>query len=193
MPRQILARHWSRLPVLCGKAHFFALDLPHSDACYVRAYPAAVAEAWMDGHVHFFAFFPRGAALIPKRDESDSLRSGPARAALEHFQGLMRQHLRALVELADLHAAIKQALDIGAIGFAAVKHLLLCRVECRPPRLDMAIYPCLPRARVETTSARSCMQLLSGDTKDAARAARLPSCYSPITSRRSSCQLPARA
>ena len=27
------------------KAHFFALDLPHSDACHVRAYPAAVAEA----------------------------------------------------------------------------------------------------------------------------------------------------
>ncbi len=39
------------------KAHFFALDLPHSDACYVRAYPAATAEAWMDGHVYAFAFF----------------------------------------------------------------------------------------------------------------------------------------
>ncbi len=39
------------------KAHFFALDLPHSDACYIRAYPAATAEAWMDGHVHAFAFF----------------------------------------------------------------------------------------------------------------------------------------
>ncbi|MCK5750468.1 MAG: IS21 family transposase, partial [Oricola sp.] len=39
------------------KAHFFVLDLPHSDACYVRAYPAAVAEAWVDGHVQAFAFF----------------------------------------------------------------------------------------------------------------------------------------
>ncbi|MBY6142243.1 IS21 family transposase, partial [Leisingera daeponensis] len=39
------------------KAHFFALDLPHSDACYIRAYPAATAEAWMDGHVHAFGFF----------------------------------------------------------------------------------------------------------------------------------------
>ena len=27
------------------KAHVFALDLPHSDACFVRAYPAAVSEA----------------------------------------------------------------------------------------------------------------------------------------------------
>jgi transposase len=39
------------------KAHFFVLDLPHSDAYFVRAYPAATAEAWMDGHVHAFAFF----------------------------------------------------------------------------------------------------------------------------------------
>jgi len=39
------------------KAYFFALDLPHSDACYVRAYPAANTEAWLDGHVHAFAFF----------------------------------------------------------------------------------------------------------------------------------------
>ncbi|MCP4385241.1 MAG: transposase, partial [Hyphomicrobiales bacterium] len=27
------------------KAHFFAFDLPHSDACYIRAYPAATSEA----------------------------------------------------------------------------------------------------------------------------------------------------
>lgn len=39
------------------KVHFFVLDLPHSDGCYVRAYPAAVAEAWVDGHIHAFAFF----------------------------------------------------------------------------------------------------------------------------------------
>ncbi|WP_138488184.1 IS21 family transposase, partial [Marivita sp. LZ-15-2] len=41
------------------KAYFFALDLPYSDACFVRAYPAAVSEAWVDGHVHAFAFFGR--------------------------------------------------------------------------------------------------------------------------------------
>lgn len=41
------------------KAHFFAFDLPQSDACYIRAYPAATSEAWVDGHVHAFAFFGR--------------------------------------------------------------------------------------------------------------------------------------
>ena len=64
--------------------------------------------------------------------------------------------------------AINEAIHIGAIGFDAVKHLVLCRVERRPPRLDMAIYPYLPRARVETTSACSYMRLLSSDAKDAA-------------------------
>ena len=39
------------------KAHFFAFDLPHSDACYIRAYPAATSEAWLDRLVHAFAFF----------------------------------------------------------------------------------------------------------------------------------------
>ena len=41
------------------KAHFFAFDLPHSDACYIMAYPAATSGAWVDGHVHAFAFFGR--------------------------------------------------------------------------------------------------------------------------------------
>lgn len=39
------------------KAYFFALDLPNSDACYVRVHPAANTEAWLAGHVHTFAFF----------------------------------------------------------------------------------------------------------------------------------------
>jgi transposase len=39
------------------KAYFFAFDLPQSDAGYIRAYPAANTEAWLDGHVHAFAFF----------------------------------------------------------------------------------------------------------------------------------------
>ena len=39
------------------KAHFFVMDLPHSYACFVRAYRAATSEAWVDGHVHAFAFF----------------------------------------------------------------------------------------------------------------------------------------
>jgi hypothetical protein len=71
-------------------------------------------------------------------------------------------------ELADLHAAVKEALQLGAMGFDAVKHLILCRVERRPPRLDLSIYPYLPRATVETTSAKAYMRLLSADAGEAA-------------------------
>nr|WP_263289455.1 IS21 family transposase [Tateyamaria pelophila] len=60
----------------------------------------------------------------------------------------------------DLHVAVKQALKMGAVGFDAVKHLVLCQVEKRPPRLDLDVYPYLPRARVETTSAASYMSLM---------------------------------
>jgi hypothetical protein len=62
----------------------------------------------------------------------------------------------------EVTAAIGDAIARGAIGFDAVKHLVLCRIERRPPRLDMTIYPYLPRATVATTSARSYMALLAG-------------------------------
>jgi hypothetical protein len=33
------------------------MDLPHSDGCFVKAYPAETAEAFCDGHVAAFEFF----------------------------------------------------------------------------------------------------------------------------------------
>ena len=39
------------------KIHFLAMDLPHSDAIFVVAYPAETTEAFCDGHVRAFAFF----------------------------------------------------------------------------------------------------------------------------------------
>jgi len=63
--------------------------------------------------------------------------------------------------LAEVHTAVRDALALGAIGFDAVKHLLLCRLEKRPPRLNLEVYPYLPKAHVQTTSARAYMGLLS--------------------------------
>jgi transposase len=37
--------------------HYFCLDLPHSDGCFVKAYPGETAEAFCDGHVTAFDFF----------------------------------------------------------------------------------------------------------------------------------------
>ena len=62
----------------------------------------------------------------------------------------------------EVQAAIRDAIRLGALSFDAVKHLVLCRLEGRPPRLDLELYPYLPRVRVGTTSAKEYMTLLSG-------------------------------
>ena len=62
----------------------------------------------------------------------------------------------------EVHTAARDAIRLGALSFDAVKHLVLCRLEGRPPRLDLELYPYLPRVRVSTTSAKEYMTLLSG-------------------------------
>jgi transposase len=64
--------------------------------------------------------------------------------------------------IVDVEAGIQSALERGTIGFDAVKHLVLCRIERRPPRLDMTVYPYLPKAHVAVTSPGDYMALLSG-------------------------------
>ena len=57
----------------------------------------------------------------------------------------------------EVHHAV-----LYAISFDAVKHLLLCRLEGKPPRLDLDLYPYLPRVTVKATSVTDYMALLSG-------------------------------
>jgi hypothetical protein len=57
----------------------------------------------------------------------------------------------------DVLTGIRAALERGVIGFDAVKHLVLCRIERRPPRLDLTIYPYLPQATV----AKSYLSLMT--------------------------------
>jgi hypothetical protein len=64
--------------------------------------------------------------------------------------------------LDDVRAGVRAAITRGVIGFDAVKHLVLCRLERRPPRLDLTIYPYLPQATVTTTRAKSYLSLLAG-------------------------------
>jgi transposase len=60
----------------------------------------------------------------------------------------------------EVEPAIIDALHLGTISFDAVKHLLLCRIERRPPRLDLENYPHLPLAEIQTTQAADYMALL---------------------------------
>ena len=64
--------------------------------------------------------------------------------------------------LGEVQKAVSQAISLGAIGLDAVKHLVLCCIERRPPKLDLDVYPYLPRANVHTTSAQSYLALLEG-------------------------------
>jgi len=67
---------------------------------------------------------------------------------LEHFS------------LTQVEHAIKQAIGLGAVGFDAVKHLILCAIEQRPAKLDLTLYPYLPSANVGSTEPRAYLGLL---------------------------------
>ena len=56
---------------------------------------------------------------------------------------------------------MRVALQKRAIAFDAIKHLVLCQVERRPARLDLTLYPYLPKAEVATSKPANYMALLS--------------------------------
>jgi hypothetical protein len=60
-----------------------------------------------------------------------------------------------------VRTAAQEAWRWQAFSFDAVKHLLLCRLEHKPPRLDLEHYPHWPAAQVATTSAGDYSALLS--------------------------------
>ena len=56
------------------KIHFFAFDLPHSDASFVQAYPEETTEAFCAGHSAAFELLRRRAAVDPLRQSMDASR-----------------------------------------------------------------------------------------------------------------------
>ena len=73
------------------KLHVFCFDLPHSDACFIKAYPAETTEAFLDGHVSAFAFF----SGVPLSILYDNLKIAVARILGDG----KRQRTRAFTEL----------------------------------------------------------------------------------------------
>ena len=96
---------------------------------------------------------------------------GTLRRLLESRMGRRgkREYVQVLRLLGDLLSSrrcmqrSKMPSRLGAVSFDAVKHLVLCRLEGRPPRLDLELYPYLPRVRVSTTSAGDYMTLPVGE------------------------------
>ena len=80
-------------------------------------------------------------------DEFDTLRrlmeSRMGRRGKREFVQVLR--LMESFRADEVHSAVKDAIRLGAISFDAVKHLLLCSIEGRPPRLDLELYLYLPR------------------------------------------------
>lgn len=64
--------------------------------------------------------------------------------------------------LSDVAGAVRQALELRAIAFDAVKRLVLCALDRRPPRLDLKNCPHLPLAEVALTRAADYQALLGG-------------------------------
>jgi len=82
------------LVVIAGveqKAHYLAMDLPHSDDCFVAAFPAETTEAFLEGHVRAFAYF----GGVPTRILYDNTRIAVAKI----LGGEERQRTRAFSEL----------------------------------------------------------------------------------------------
>jgi len=63
--------------------------------------------------------------------------------------------------LPEVAAGVRQTLRLPAITFDAVKHLVLCAIERRPPKLDLESYPHLPMAEVALTRAADYQVLLA--------------------------------
>ena len=93
-PGEAQADFGEALIVVAGverKAHYLAIDLPHSDDCFVVAFPAETTEAFLEGHVRAFAYF----GGVPTRILYDNTKIAVARI----LGGEERQRTRAFSEL----------------------------------------------------------------------------------------------
>ena len=127
-----------------------------------------------------FAFDPRHyLALLEQKpgalDQAAPLQGWTLPESLQHLRRLLearmgRRGKREFIQVLRLievfpqtavAAAATDAIRLGAIGFDAVKQLVLARLEQRPVRLDLTAYPYLPTPTVRTTAAADYAVLLS--------------------------------
>ncbi|MEO6352707.1 MAG: IS21 family transposase [Burkholderiaceae bacterium] len=118
-------------------------------------------------------------ALLEKKpralDQAAPLQDWALPAAFERLRRLLearmekkgrREYIQVLrlletFSIQQVELAIGQAHGLGVLGFDAIKHLVLCAIEQRPPKLDATLYPYLPSATVGMTDAASYLSLLS--------------------------------
>jgi transposase len=105
------------------KAHFLAVDLPQSDACFVKAYPAETTEAFCDGHNSAFEFFGGVPSRRARRD-AHRPEAGPVAHADE--VAVHDECRRERDELHPAHDEKRQALAQGVARHPRVPPPSLC-------------------------------------------------------------------
>lgn len=141
----VIARHqrsYQRNDFVFDPIHYLAL-LEHKTGALDQAAPL---DGWE---------LPQEFAEVRRRLEA---RSGTA-GRREFVQVLRLLEDFSLDEVRD---AIRESFRLGAVAYDAIRILILSRLEKRPPRLDLELYPYLPKARVETTNPVSYLALLGG-------------------------------
>ena len=131
----------------------------------IARHPRSYGEgAFVANPLHYLALIEQKPGAL---DQAAALQGWDLPEIFQHLRHLLEarmgnkgkrefiQVLRLLeaLPLAVVTDAVTQAVQLGAIGFDAVKLIALARIERRPPRLDLAAYPHLPRTDVKTTRA----------------------------------------
>jgi transposase len=109
--------------------HYFCMDLPHSDAPFIKAYPAEVAEAFCEGHVAAFAFFggvPQSIMITPSFAVAQILGDG-TRERSRMFATLQSHYLFADKFGRPERAMTKARLE-GLVGYSR-RHFMVPRPE----------------------------------------------------------------
>ena len=110
--------------------HYFVLDLPHSDACFVKAYPAETTEAFCDGHVSAFSFL----GGVPRSIVYDNTRLAVARILGDDW----RKRTRVFSELVSHYLFEERFGRRNTRPYAARRAILGVGPESSTPRMAPA-------------------------------------------------------
>lgn len=157
------------------KAYVDRVEIHCGSDCIARHERSYDKADFIFDPLHYLALIERKVNALDQAAPLENWVLPPIFATLRHIlearmgKAGKREYVQVLrlletFSLTDVDAAIGQAVQLGAIGFDAVKHVLLCRIEKKPPRLNLDVYPYLPRAQVDVTRAASYLTLLAGGT-----------------------------
>jgi hypothetical protein len=137
-PGEAQADFGEALVVVAGveqKAHYLAMDLPHSDDCFVAAFPAETTEAFIEGHVRAFAYF----GAVPARILYDNTKIAVARI----LGGEERQRARAFTAHGDASYRDESSVVFGMrkLGIKGTRFTLNGRPLLLRGTLECAIFP----------------------------------------------------